>query len=165
MSVSVRTADSAEAPDLARLHLEAALVAYASIFPEDAPKPTYEGLLARWEDWLHSGAMNRALVASEGEDLIGVVLVGPDPDVASTGHISRFYVRPDRWGTGVGRRLYDAAIAGLMGFEFPAASLWVLEHNQRARSWYERLGWRLTGERKPVYEPAGIVDVRYAKEL
>lgn len=36
------------------------------------------------------------------------------------------------------------------------ATLWVLEGNHRARSWYKRLGWRGNGARKTVYLPAEI---------
>ena len=48
---------------------------------------------------------------------------------------------------------------------FPEATLWVLERNIRARSWYERLGWAWTGERKPVWPPGGIDDLRYRRLL
>jgi ribosomal protein S18 acetylase RimI-like enzyme len=48
---------------------------------------------------------------------------------------------------------------------FDAVTLWVLERNQRARAWYERLGWQPTGERKPVFAPAGIDDLRYRISL
>lgn len=41
----------------------------------------------------------------------------------------------------------------------------MLERNQRVRSWYERLGWEPTGERKPVYAPGGIDDVGYRRRL
>ena len=62
-------------------------------------------------------------------------------------------------------QLYGAAIDYMAETGFPAATLWVLETNARARSWYERLGWRATGERKTVYAPASIDDVRYRLEL
>jgi len=52
--------------------------------------------------------------------------------------------------------LYDRAAAHLQDVGYAQASLWVLERNTHARCWYERLGWSCTGERKPVYEPAGI---------
>jgi ribosomal protein S18 acetylase RimI-like enzyme len=44
---------------------------------------------------------------------------------------------------------------------YDTATLWVLERNTRARRWYKRLGWEHTGERSPVYPPAGIYDVGY----
>ena len=78
-------------------------------------------------------------------------------------HIARLYVDPSCWG--VGTRLYRAALADLTARDCPAATLWVLEANRRAREWYERLGWLTTGGRKPVYAPAGIHDVQYRLDL
>ena len=43
---------------------------------------------------------------------------------------------------------------------FGEATLWVLEGNARARSWYKRMGWRLIPKRKTTFAPAGIDDVR-----
>ena len=68
-------------------------------------------------------------------------------------------------GRASGGRLYVAALGRLRQAQFREATLWVLEHNVRARAWYERLGWRSTGERKTVYEPAGIVDLQYMIRL
>ena len=90
---------------------------------------------------------------------------GPDLVRPDRGHVARFYVAPDRWGQGIGRRLYVAALGRLRQAHFREATLWVLEHNVRARAWYERLGWRSTGERKTVYEPAGIDDLQYLIRL
>ena len=56
-------------------------------------------------------------------------------------------------------------LAHLREVGFSDATLWVLEHNLRARNWYERLGWRPTGERKAVYAPAQIDDLRYRFSL
>ncbi len=92
---------------------------------------------------------------------MGVVLAGPDQIEPSVGHMARLYVAPDRWGRGIGSALYWAAIGFLREAAFAEATLWVLERNERARSWYEHLGWRPSGERKTVYAPAGVEDLRY----
>lgn len=94
-----------------------------------------------------------------------MVLAGPDPAERHLGHVARLYVAPDRWAEGIGRTLHDAAVAHLSAVGYRRSTLWVLEGNARARSWYERLGWRATGERKCVHEPAGIDDLRYQLAL
>ena len=96
---------------------------------------------------------------------VGVVLAGADPSEASLGHVARMYVAPECWGQGIGRLLHGAAIDHLRAVGYDEAALWVLERNQRARSWYERLGWMATGERKPVFRPAGIDELRYRRVL
>jgi len=163
----VGLADRTAAPVLAQLHLRSALAGFAHIFPAEAPPPTHEELLDAWEqilgpDW---DAGRRVFVARRAKDVVGVVVAGPDPDDPHIGLLERLYVDPSSWGHGVGRDLHRAARDHLHIDGYPAATLWVLEGNHRARAWYERLGWRATGERRPVYEPAGVDDVRYRLAL
>jgi len=160
--VNTRLADRSDIPEIAGLHVRTALVAYAHIFPPEAPVPTEDELRARWSGWVASA---KAFVAVDDGEVVGVVLSGPDPDAPNRGHLSRLYVAPERWGEGIGRRLYDTCLAHLRGRRFGDATLWVLEENTRARAWYERLGWRPTGATKPVYAPARIDDVHYRLDL
>ncbi len=95
----------------------------------------------------------------------GVIVACGDPDDPDFGHITRLYVDPQKWGHGVGRSLYDSAVSYLVRTGYERASLWVLEGNERARRWYERLGWIGTGQRKSVLASAGVEDVRYTKVL
>ncbi len=163
----VRVARRWEAPELAALHRQTAITAYAHIFPPEAPPPTESEVVAQWgqslgADWDRG---RRAFVAEVGGALVGVVLAGPDPQDERRGQLARLYVAPEHWGQGIGRRLYDAAIRRLHHQGFMTATLWVLEDNHRARSWYERLGWRATGSRKTVYAPRGIDDIGYELTL
>jgi hypothetical protein len=42
-----------------------------------------------------------------------------------------------------------------------AATLWVLESDERARSFYERVGWKPDGKRKSEPMTDAITDLRY----
>lgn len=186
MDVEIGPAGPADAAELTAVHRAAAHLAFAGIFPADAPPPRYEDDLAKWEHWLGPDRRRgrRAHVARLGGSgsgpgsgpgtepgsgsttrprtpAVGVVLTGPDPDEPAAGHLARLYVLPAHWGRGVGTRLYRTAMDDLTARRFPEATLWVLEGNDRARRWYERLGWRLSDGRKTTYAPAGIEDVQY----
>jgi ribosomal protein S18 acetylase RimI-like enzyme len=171
--VRIRPAELGEAAELARLQLRTSLDAYAHIFPPEAPPPTHEDLLAMWEHWLgpDHAAGRRGFVAvvdsgdGDGDELVGVVLAGPDPDEPEVGHLARLYVAPEAWGDRIGTRLYDTAMTSMVEAGFSEATLWVLERNTRARSWYERLGWRPSGTRKATYAPGGIYDAGYRIDL
>jgi len=167
MQVAVRHADLVDAPLLAKFQHRVALIAYASIFPPEAPLPDPGQMALDWHRQLSGEFAPRQVgyVAELSGQLAGVVIASGDPEMPTFGHIMRLYVEPGAWGLGVGRRLYNCAVAHLQDVGYEHASLWVLEHNERARSWYERLGWSCAGERKPVYEPAGIADVRCTREL
>ena len=165
--VEVRLADPGEARELTALHRVSAHTAFAHIFPPDVPPPLFEDDLARWEHWLGGdGAQGRRVrVAVVDGRAVGVVLTGPDPDEPGAGHLARLYVHPDAWGRGIGTRLHSVALGDLAARGFPAATLWVLEENRRARAWYERLGWTQTERRLTTYAPAGIDDVQYRRPL
>ena len=158
MQGSIRAGRTDEAEALADLHLETALHAYAGIFPPEAPVPTRDELTATWTDALRRLAV---FVADADGERAGVACSGPDPIDDAAGHLSRLYVRPQFWGRGIGRALHDVCLGHLREQGFELATLWVLDRNTRAREWYERLGWRITGGYKPVYTPAGICDLRY----
>ena len=167
MEVSIRQARVDDCPPLAALHLRTALFAYRSIFPSDAPRPKQNDLTLDWErrlGGLHTPNV-RGYVAAAVDQLAGVIVAGADPDHLEMGHITRFYVDAPHWGQGIGRLLYDAAVSHLRQVGYEQASLWVLEGNARARSWYERLGWTCTGERKVAAETIGVEDVRYTRSL
>lgn len=119
------------------------------------------------------GAGHRVLVHESAGQVDGFVSFGPcgDQDApAAAGEVYALYVAPDRWGSGVGRRLLAAAVDELGGS--PASEgppvLWVLEGNRRARRFYQRQGWwpdgsRREGHRPPTGSVPGIsfVEVRH----
>lgn len=160
----LRSAEPHDGPVVARLHLDAAIAGYQHIFPPEAPVPTYEELLAHWSGWLEPTTPSRhvhALVAERDGRVTGAVVAGADASDPQLGHLSRLYVAPELWGQGIGGRLHSSALIHLRDQGYAEATLWVLERNDWARSWYERLGWSVTAERRPVYAPGGIDDVLY----
>jgi ribosomal protein S18 acetylase RimI-like enzyme len=168
VAITIRPVRVDDAPGLAAIHLHSALTAYAGIFPPEAPAPTLDEVLAQWRDALRAVEAGRSaggFTALVDGSMVGGVLAGPDPAEPAAGHVSRLYVDPSHWAHGIGTRLYSSAVGHLRDAGFAEATLWVLEGNQRARAWYGRLGWRATGERKAVYEPAGIDDLRYRLTL
>lgn len=158
LELHVRAARVEEAADIADLHLRTAMHAYKDIFPSEAPPPTIEELRLAWRELVREQTVFVAVVDAE---IVGVAVVGADPREPTAAHLSRVYVKPELSGRGIGTRLYSACLERIAAAGFTEATLWVLERNARARGWYERLGWRPTGERKAVYEPAGIDDLRY----
>jgi GNAT superfamily N-acetyltransferase len=83
-------------------------------------------------------------VAEDGGRVIGYAsLYGRE----GAGRLSYLFVDPDRHGQGVGTRLMGRALdeARLRGYE--RATLATAIQNAAARRFYERTGWRDTGER------------------
>ncbi|MBE6990450.1 MAG: GNAT family N-acetyltransferase [Ruminococcaceae bacterium] len=80
------------------------------------------------------------LVAKDGERVIGFVGFGDrGGEMPDTGEIFALYVLAEYYGTGVGRRLLEAALAELRGY--PQICLWVLKENGRAIRFYRKCGF------------------------
>jgi GNAT superfamily N-acetyltransferase len=167
--VTVRGASAADAERIAEVHLRAAQQGLAHVLPAGAAWAAPTVLV---NDWRSRLGQQTGFVADLGAGaLAGVILAGPDDADPHLGQLSRLYVDPVHWGHGIGGQLFAAGLAHLRALGFADARQWVIEANPRARAWYERLGWRPTGERKPSCEGAfsgcldGIEDVRYGLAL
>jgi GNAT superfamily N-acetyltransferase len=132
---------------------------WAATYQRRVPHPFYEERLAqhRVQDWdqivrRQSSSGGGVLVAKSGGRITGFCQYGPSEedgeDPALVGHIHRLYVEPARQRTGVGRALLAVATDRLRQEGTFAATLWVLESDDRARAFYEALGWKPNEKRK-----------------
>jgi len=153
VDVTIGTAVPGDADVLTALHHRAALVAFAHIFPSDAPAPDVEIDRAHWADCLSAGDVRAHVARGEDGRIVGVVLAGPDPDDGRPGHLSRFYVDPDHWGEGIGTELYATAIG-----ETGAA----LRRRDAVGPRRQPSG---SPRRLTTFAPAGIDDVQYRIDL
>ena len=166
--IALRVAGAVDAAPIARVHCAAALAGYADIFPPEATKPTPESLRSGWEELLDDPRTEVA-VATSGEGatapVIGSVAVTAASSVPSGLLLTRLYVEPARWGSGVGSRLHEWALTAARERGATSLNLWVLEANGRARAMYERRGWRLVPGWTLPNDPPTIHDVLYERTL
>jgi GNAT superfamily N-acetyltransferase len=127
----VRAALPSDLDAVVAINRAAATEAYAPIFagqpyPEHAVRARYERLLRE---------SDVRLFLAEEASAVGYAAARP-------GRLEALYVVPERWGSGVADALYErvAEVAG------DRATLWVLRDNLRGRRFWERRGWRATGE-------------------
>ena len=153
----IRQARLDEAETLAAIQRDASLAALTHIFPpERYPYPIAE-IRQRWSDALADPVMT-VLVAEQDTAIGGVAGCRAE-------WLDGLYVTPALWGHGVGRELHDEVLDRLRAGGSTRCHLWVLEHNDRARRFYERLGWRENGDRRVVPFPPNPIDVGYTIEL
>jgi ribosomal protein S18 acetylase RimI-like enzyme len=157
-------ADPAEAKALRDLHLMTWEVTYR----DRAREAWYrEGLAVHaardWGEIVRSQAARGGgvLTARSDGQIVGLSQYGPTEDQDQhpdqVGQIHRLYVHPARQRTGIGRSLLVASVGYLRQSGVHTATLWALESDQRARAFYERLGWKPDGTRQ-THPPT---DLRY----
>jgi GNAT superfamily N-acetyltransferase len=153
----IREARPDEDELLAEIQRDASLAALAHIFPpEEYPFPL-DAVRQRWRDALDD-PLTTVLVASQDGAPVGAAGCRAE-------WLDGLYVAPASWGRGIGRSLHDDVLRRLRSGGSTRCHLWVLEHNDRARRFYERLGWRENGETRVVPFPPNPTDVGYSIEL
>jgi GNAT superfamily N-acetyltransferase len=153
----VREAHPTEADVLAGIQQNASVAALEHIFPPELyPYPTDE-VRQRWREALADPGTT-VLVAEERGAAVGVAGCRPE-------WLEGLYVEPAYWSRGLGRRLHDEVLDRLRRAGSARCHLWVLEHNDRARRFYERLGWKENGETRVVPFPPNPIDVGYTIDL
>ncbi len=165
----IRPAKTADAANIARVHIAAWQSAYAGLFPDDfLMSLSLESREAQWV-WTLTGSTNKTAVAERDGKIVGFVSYGPahddDCDPELVAEIIAIYVDPDSWGNQIGTMLYEFAADDLSGQSFVVVTLWVLEANARARRFYERRGFELDGKTSTNSLGPPLQVVGYRREL
>lgn len=140
------------------------------------PQPYLDGLDTGADTGRHrarllegDGSVVDLVAEAAGGELVGWASFGPyrDGDVRTgDAELYALSLRPEHIGRGVGRTLLAEAARRCASAGPRRMYLWVLEHNTRARRFYERAGFAADGAMEP-FEVAGVTvpEVRYAREL
>lgn len=185
MPVQVRVAQPDDADAIAAAHIEGWRVGYRHVFPTeflDAPEFA-SSRLERWRAWTwNEFADSQLFVVLLAERVVGFGHIGPErvepvcdqsgteinPEVTrARGEIYGFYLHPEAWGSGAASALIARCHEYLRDEGFADAVLWVLRDNPRARVFYEKSGWKATGN-EMMFEPqnaAPVAEVQYAVHL
>jgi ribosomal protein S18 acetylase RimI-like enzyme len=126
--------------------------AWNHVYRGIVPDPVLDEWIAGAEDgWRAAFAAHgadsswRAWVADANGSLLGYLTTSPAKDEwlaapDGAGEVTNLYLEPDAIGTGVGRRMYEHAVADLRERGFNPLVIWAFRDNHRARRFYERMG-------------------------
>jgi GNAT superfamily N-acetyltransferase len=169
----VRRAAQSDAADLARVQRASWQAAFRGLLSDgyldgledDALRNAWEHLLARSREPLAD-----ILIVSEADCLVGYSRFYPtddnDDDSLRVGMIGSIYTLPEVWGAGVGKALTSAVLDAMTAAGYAEATLWVLEGNTRARSFYERNGWQHDGATTADHsDGVPVIKMRYRRGL
>jgi len=105
----------------------------------------------RWRSWIGSSAVLLAIDPDVPDRPVGLAtLRALAGDENADGEVNAMWVEPERRGTGLGRRLLQAALASAVAGGHHSVRLWVTDGNLGAATLYERAGFRRTGRTDPL---------------
>jgi GNAT superfamily N-acetyltransferase len=165
--VILRRAHEADAGGIAEVHVETWRQAYRGLIPAAVLDAVDLDKRERmWHTELQTlAADRRPWVAVSPDRIVGFVSVGGSRDdnaASSQGEIYAIYVLAECWSRGVGRNLLARAERDLLAHGYSEAILWCLAANQRARDFYEQVGWHADGtEKTRDFGGEQVAEVRY----
>ena len=164
--MNIRTADKEDAEAIALLHAESWRVAYRGMLSDAFLEgDIIADRLNTWQQRLAAPTDDRlTIVALEDQEIVGFACAFGKEDAIWGTLLDNLHVRTERKGQGIGRRLI-IEVARWTYRQYPDSGLflWVLEANESARRFYDRLGGQDKGQ--SVWEPPGggsLVRLRYA---
>jgi ribosomal protein S18 acetylase RimI-like enzyme len=184
----IRPATDKDGAAIARVHVAAWQGAYRGAVPDsylDSMDAAERG--RAWERLLVAGGGKGRVVFGESpavvlvaeddnREIVGICSFGParpaegqvvgEENPPGSGELMMINFDPSAWGTGLARRMLEAATTGLERGGHKEAVLWVLDSNARARRFYEKHGWRPDGAEKLDERPGfALRELRYRRQL
>ena len=168
----IRRAVTTDSSAIAAAHIESWRTSYADQLPAQyLHEMSISRRAAAWElAFRIQGHSVFVAPASDGDLIKGFVSVGPSRDedavAGQSGAVYALYLREEFKSRGLGRALWEKGLMTLAEGGFESVSMWVMETNERARIFCERMGARLDGGSKHV-EIGGrdVLELRYSVSI
>lgn len=170
MTITIRTATTDDIPTIAALHIEGWKGAYGGIVDQEyLDGLSVEKRIEDWKGWMQAGESDVFIAEDQGNPA-GFVVTGrtktPPPGSSPirpshSGEIYALYLHPDSWRKGIGTMLLKHAARHLKDRKHSTLCLWVLEANDRARSFYEKMGGQKLGGKLIDIGPSRLKEICY----
>jgi len=161
----IRPAGKDDAYEIAKIHINSWRATYSGIVPDS------------YLDFLDYERSARNFVKSFGKGSRRVYVIEDEANIRGfctiydmetgyhqkniTAEINAIYLAPEYIGKGFGPRLLSYVIEELKSENYTSVILWVLADNVKARLFYEGMGFRNTGETKPIEIGKTLLTIKY----
>jgi RimJ/RimL family protein N-acetyltransferase len=138
-AVVLRAMTPADVPEVLAVQEPASVVGLAEVFPQDTYPFPRDAIAGRWLEEIDAPGTD-CYVVEVGGSVIGFAGIRAD-------ELLHFGIALEHWGSGAAQRAHDLLIDVMRRRGVRRAWLRVFTANARGRRFYEKLGWRATGER------------------
>ena len=150
MKIEIRKAEIKDAIDIAKIQTKTWLTTYKGIIPDDVLKERTmfnDSKINRFKDHINSN--QHFLVASVDDKVVGYIWYGKSTlqELKELGEIHAFYILNEYQKMGIGRKLFNAAVNGLINDGYNKMDLTVAVGNDNALNFYIKMGGRIDHNR------------------
>ncbi|MNG71440.1 Protease synthase and sporulation negative regulatory protein PAI 1 [compost metagenome] len=163
--ITLRMARPADAPAIARLHVQV----WRSTYQGLATPAAYAALdeprrLAQWQEKLQQPGKAQVLLAESADQLVGFCLADAPshPQFGEHAEIKSLFVSDKHQRQGIGRRLLGAAASEMLMAGYRSIALGVVEGNDSAMRFYLALGGTPAGnytDPGPLWRSSNVIYV------
>ncbi len=142
----IREAIQSDCAGIGKVYCESWKTAYQSLLPQ-----TYLNLLTTERCSPNTVSVND-IVLAEQEKVLGVCHISEarDRDEKEWGEVVAIYLLPEIWGCGQGSELLRYSLGELKKKGLKNICLWALKDNTRARKFYEKNGFQISGNEREI---------------
>jgi ribosomal protein S18 acetylase RimI-like enzyme len=169
-AMEVRRARAEDAARIAEIHVRSWQAAYRGLMPDALlDNLSIAGRQAFWEERIARDEAT-VLVAEADAVVYGWLVFGKSRDRdahPAVVEVYGLYVDPEAWRRGVATTLWNDAKHRIGRTEATDITLWVIEGNERARRFYEAIGFEHEAGQVKPFERDGTVltEVRYRMRM
>jgi len=160
----IRAATPADAPEIARVHVQAWRESYRDMMPAATLEAlSVERNARNWASILDHGEKNIVLVAEIEAEVVGFgsACLARSEALGATGEVTSIYLLDHVKRLGIGRELFASLMRALVARGHRSAGLWVLIDNHGTRRFYETLGGRTGASRIVAGSHGDLHEIAY----
>lgn len=142
MHIQVATLNHIE--EMSHIHAFSWKFAYKGIVPQKfLDELQLDFWVPTFEIWMRNDIVKGKVLYND-EKMIGCIVFGKsrEESLPNWGEIISCYLLPEYFHKGYGKFLIKSALSDLEELEYENVYLWVLQENQRARNFYEKIGFQ-----------------------
>lgn len=164
--MQIRKAKPGDAKDIAEVHTRSWQAVYRGQFPDEyLDNIDVDRRTQLWRK-LAGKESDDLVVMEENGEIVGFLHLAESRDDDApplTEEVTSVYFLAERWRKGGGRQLMEWALERSRQRDAERVTLWVLDQNQRARQFYEAMGFVFDGSEKKGQLRGGFefTEVRY----
>ncbi|MBV6625613.1 MAG: GNAT family N-acetyltransferase [Rivularia sp. (in: Bacteria)] len=164
--MTIRNATPEDVKDIATIHVKSWQVAYKGLIPQSYLNNL--SISKREKSWQNilTNCETHTIVQVIDELIVGFANFGKtrdeDKNSKVTGEINAIYLNPEYGRKGLGTELIEFILKNMRNRKFTQITLWVLDTNQIARKFYEKMGFEPDGATKiDIRENFELREMRY----